>query len=178
MCPNISTSPTWTTAPETALVYRQKIKCREHLIWGPTRLWSRALWPIQQPGNLSCRAEHTCFDLIIYQLLRNDIRVYPVKWAPSWQRQKKKKTDCGAEIDVVSISAALHHVHMWYLINENISVSLLSFLLHSVTYRDSICLSIYLSTYLAIFVPVAPTWSIGHSWNASFHFSFLILDSQ
>jgi hypothetical protein len=26
-------------------------------------------------------------------------------------------------------------------------------------------------------IPVAPTWSIGHSWNASFHFSFLI-DTQ
>jgi hypothetical protein len=25
------------------------------------------------------------------------------------------------------------------------------------------------------FIPVAPTWSIGHPWNASFHFSFLIL---
>jgi hypothetical protein len=24
-------------------------------------------------------------------------------------------------------------------------------------------------------IPVAPTWSIGHPWNASFHFSFLIL---
>jgi hypothetical protein len=23
-------------------------------------------------------------------------------------------------------------------------------------------------------IPVAPTWSIGHPWNASFHFSFLI----
>jgi hypothetical protein len=23
-------------------------------------------------------------------------------------------------------------------------------------------------------IPVAPTWSIGHSLNASFHFSFLI----
>jgi hypothetical protein len=28
---------------------------------------------------------------------------------------------------------------------------------------------------LSIFVPVAPTWSIGHPWNASFHFSFVIL---
>jgi hypothetical protein len=26
--------------------------------------------------------------------------------------------------------------------------------------------------------PVAPIWSIGHPWNALFHFSFLILDSQ
>jgi hypothetical protein len=24
----------------------------------------------------------------------------------------------------------------------------------------------------------SPTWSIGHPWNASFHFSFLILDSR
>jgi hypothetical protein len=24
------------------------------------------------------------------------------------------------------------------------------------------------------FIPVAPTWSIGHPWNASFHCSFLI----
>jgi hypothetical protein len=35
---------------------------------------------------------------------------------------------------------------------------------------------IYLSIYLSI--PVAPTWSIGYPWNASFHFGFLILDSQ
>jgi hypothetical protein len=27
-------------------------------------------------------------------------------------------------------------------------------------------------------IPVAPTWSIGHPWNASFHFSFWILDSR
>jgi hypothetical protein len=36
-----------------------------------------------------------------------------------------------------------------------------------------ICLSVCLSSiYLSL---VAPTWSIGHPWNASFHFSFLIL---
>jgi hypothetical protein len=41
---------------------------------------------------------------------------------------------------------------------------------------EEICNSIdYLPTYLPIFIHVAPTWSIGHSWNASFHFSFLIL---
>jgi hypothetical protein len=37
-------------------------------------------------------------------------------------------------------------------------------------------LSTYLPTHLPI--PAAPTWSIGHPWNASFHFSFLILDSR
>jgi hypothetical protein len=26
-------------------------------------------------------------------------------------------------------------------------------------------------------IPIAPTWSLGHPWNASFHFNFLILDS-
>jgi hypothetical protein len=26
-----------------------------------------------------------------------------------------------------------------------------------------------------VFIPVAPTWSIGHPWNTLFHFSFLIL---
>jgi hypothetical protein len=31
------------------------------------------------------------------------------------------------------------------------------------------------NVYLSISLPVAPTWSKGHSWNASFHFSFLIL---
>jgi hypothetical protein len=30
----------------------------------------------------------------------------------------------------------------------------------------------------SIFVPVAPTRSIEHPWSASFHFSFLILDSR
>jgi hypothetical protein len=30
---------------------------------------------------------------------------------------------------------------------------------------------------LSIFVPATPTWSIAHPWNASFHFSFLILQS-
>jgi hypothetical protein len=28
--------------------------------------------------------------------------------------------------------------------------------------------------YISIFIPVAPTWSIGHPRKASFHFSFLI----
>jgi hypothetical protein len=28
---------------------------------------------------------------------------------------------------------------------------------------------------LSVSIPVAPTWSTGHPWNASFHFSFLIL---
>jgi hypothetical protein len=28
--------------------------------------------------------------------------------------------------------------------------------------------------FVGWFIPVAPTWSIGHPWNASFHFSFLI----
>jgi hypothetical protein len=28
------------------------------------------------------------------------------------------------------------------------------------------------------FFPVAPTWSIGHPWNAPFHFSFLISDRR
>jgi hypothetical protein len=32
----------------------------------------------------------------------------------------------------------------------------------------------YLSAYISI--PVAATWSIGHLWNALFHFSLLILD--
>jgi hypothetical protein len=27
-------------------------------------------------------------------------------------------------------------------------------------------------------IPVAPSWSVGHPWNASFHFSFLILHSR
>jgi hypothetical protein len=27
-------------------------------------------------------------------------------------------------------------------------------------------------------ISVAPTWSSGNSWNASFHFSFLIVDSR
>jgi hypothetical protein len=27
-------------------------------------------------------------------------------------------------------------------------------------------------------IPVSPTWNIGHLWNASFHFSFLILGSR
>jgi hypothetical protein len=36
--------------------------------------------------------------------------------------------------------------------------------------------STHLPTYLPI--PVASTWSIGHPWNASFHFSFLTLDSR
>jgi hypothetical protein len=39
-------------------------------------------------------------------------------------------------------------------------------------------LSIYPSIYLSIFVPDAPTWSTGHLWNASFHFSFLHLGSR
>jgi hypothetical protein len=26
--------------------------------------------------------------------------------------------------------------------------------------------------YLSVFIPIAPTWSIGHPWNASFHFVF------
>jgi hypothetical protein len=33
--------------------------------------------------------------------------------------------------------------------------------------------SIHPSIYLSIFIPVVPNWSIGHPWNASFHFSFL-----
>jgi hypothetical protein len=36
----------------------------------------------------------------------------------------------------------------------------------------------YFSKYVHIntvrFIPVSPTWSIGHPWNPSFHFSFLI----
>jgi hypothetical protein len=28
--------------------------------------------------------------------------------------------------------------------------------------------------WFGLFIPVAPTWSMGHPWNASFHFSFLI----
>jgi hypothetical protein len=32
---------------------------------------------------------------------------------------------------------------------------------------------IYPSLFLLL-----PLWSIGHPWNASFHFSFLILDSR
>jgi hypothetical protein len=32
--------------------------------------------------------------------------------------------------------------------------------------------------YLSVFIPVVPTWSIGHPWNASFHFSVLILDDR
>jgi hypothetical protein len=39
-------------------------------------------------------------------------------------------------------------------------------------------IGIYPSIYLSIHLPVAPTWSIGHPWNASFHLSFLILDSR
>jgi hypothetical protein len=35
-------------------------------------------------------------------------------------------------------------------------------------------LSVSLSLSLSVF-PVAPTWSVGHPWNALFHFSFLIL---
>jgi hypothetical protein len=31
-----------------------------------------------------------------------------------------------------------------------------------------------LQTRYSSSIPVAPTWSIGHPWNASFHFSFLI----
>jgi hypothetical protein len=27
-------------------------------------------------------------------------------------------------------------------------------------------------------IPVVPTWRIGHPWDATFHFSFLILDSR
>jgi hypothetical protein len=27
-----------------------------------------------------------------------------------------------------------------------------------------------------LFIPVAPTWSTGHAWNASFRFSLLIYD--
>jgi hypothetical protein len=44
----------------------------------------------------------------------------------------------------------------------------------------SIYLSIYLSVCLSIYlsIHVARTWRIGHPWNASFHFSFLILDSR
>jgi hypothetical protein len=33
----------------------------------------------------------------------------------------------------------------------------------------------YLIIFLLPFFPVAPTWSVGHPWNASFHFSFLNL---
>jgi hypothetical protein len=29
-----------------------------------------------------------------------------------------------------------------------------------------------------MFVPAAPTWNMRHPWNASFHFSFLILESR
>jgi hypothetical protein len=46
-----------------------------------------------------------------------------------------------------------------------------SFLLKNIN-----CLSICLSTYY-LFIPVAPTWSIGHPWNPSFRFSFLTFDS-
>jgi hypothetical protein len=38
------------------------------------------------------------------------------------------------------------------------------------------CLPAYPPTYLPI--PVVPTCSIGHLWNALFHLSFLILDSR
>jgi hypothetical protein len=38
--------------------------------------------------------------------------------------------------------------------------------------------SIYLSIYLCTIIPAAPTWSIGHQWKTSFHFSFLILDNR
>jgi hypothetical protein len=34
-----------------------------------------------------------------------------------------------------------------------------------------------ISIYRSISIPVAPTWSIGHPGNASFHFSFLITSS-
>jgi hypothetical protein len=34
------------------------------------------------------------------------------------------------------------------------------------------------SFYLSIFIPLTPTWSTGHPWNASSHFSFLILVSR
>jgi hypothetical protein len=47
-----------------------------------------------------------------------------------------------------------------------------------------LCLSIYLPLRLSIHpsihpsIPVAPTWSIDHGWNASFRFRFLILLSR
>jgi hypothetical protein len=32
--------------------------------------------------------------------------------------------------------------------------------------------------YESVFIPVVPTWSTGHPWYASFHFSFLFLDNR
>jgi hypothetical protein len=32
-------------------------------------------------------------------------------------------------------------------------------------------------TSIYLYIPVAPTWSIGHPWNAWSYFSFLILDN-
>jgi hypothetical protein len=34
------------------------------------------------------------------------------------------------------------------------------------------------SIHLSLFIPVAPTWSIGHPSTALFHFGYLILDSR
>jgi hypothetical protein len=36
----------------------------------------------------------------------------------------------------------------------------------------------YFVHILSISIPLASTWSIGHPWNASFHFSFLIIDRR
>jgi hypothetical protein len=36
----------------------------------------------------------------------------------------------------------------------------------------------YSPTYLSVFVPVVPVWSIEHLWVACFHFSFVVLDSR
>jgi hypothetical protein len=46
--------------------------------------------------------------------------------------------------------------------------------LRKCTYITPWILSVWTNIYLSlsIFIPVAPTWSIGHPWNASFHFSF------
>jgi hypothetical protein len=35
----------------------------------------------------------------------------------------------------------------------------------------------FLFSLTSMHIPVAPTWSLGHLWNASFHFSFVILQT-
>jgi hypothetical protein len=55
---------------------------------------------------------------------------------------------------------------------------LLEQMLYSMTSNGFSVYEINKPFYLSIFVPDAPTWSIGYPWNASFRFSFLILDSR
>jgi hypothetical protein len=66
------------------------------------------------------------------------------------------------------------HRARWQLQNIRQGSALLLHLSWQVFCTCNDCTPIYLS----IFIPIAPTWSIVHPRNASFHFSSLILDNR